>query len=98
MKQLRYRNKPIGSLDLLASTLNISLIKLTEIAENAETFYIPNKPKTKPNGKVRQTYTIGRPLCSIQDKILEKIINGVDFPEYLQGSVKGPKSAKGLCA
>lgn len=94
MKQLSYRNKPIGSLDSLACTLNISVSKLIEVAENAEIFYVPNKPKIKPNGKVRQTYAVNEPLHSLQDKILEKIISGVDFPEYLQGSIKDPNSPR----
>lgn len=88
MKHLRYRNKPIGSLDSLALLLGVSVSKLSNVAENAETFYFPNEPKIKSNGKIRQTYAVNEPLRTIQDKILEKIISGVDFPEYLQGSIK----------
>ena len=87
MKHLCYKNKPIGSLDSLARALNISVSKLLEVAENTEIFYIPNKPKIKP-GKIRQTYAVNEPLHSIQDNILEKIISGVEFPEFLQGSIR----------
>lgn len=94
MNQLRYRKKPIGSLDSLARALNIPVSKLIEVAENAEVFYIANKPTIKSNKKIRQTYTVDEPLHSLQDKILEKIISGVDFPEYLQGSIKDPDSPR----
>jgi hypothetical protein len=88
MKLLCYKNKPIGSLDSLARALNISVSKLLEVAENAQIFYIPNKPIIKPNGKTRQTYAVNEPLHSIQDNILEKIISGVEFPDFLQGSIR----------
>lgn len=94
MKQLSYKNKPIGSLTSLARTLNISTRNLVELSENIETFYFPNKPTIKSNGKTRQTYTVNEPLHNVQDKILEKIISGVDFPEYLQGSIKDPESPR----
>lgn len=90
MKQLRYRNKPIGSLHALALTLNVSTDGLLSVLENIELFYSANEPTIKPNGKIRQTFTVTEPLHSIQDKILEKIISGVDFPEYLQGSIRDP--------
>jgi hypothetical protein len=94
MKQLRYKNKPIGSLDSLANTLNISISELLEVSENADRFYTPNKPEPKSNGKMRQTYAVDEPLHSIQDKILEKIISSVEFPEYLQGSIKDSDSPR----
>ena len=65
MKQLKYRNKPIGSLRSLASTLYISVSKLVKIAENTAIFYVPNEPKLKLNGKVRQTYIVNQPLHSL---------------------------------
>lgn len=87
MKHLCYKNKPIGSLDSLARVLNISVSKLLEVAENTDVFYMPNKPIIKP-GKIRQTYAVNEPLHSIQDIILEKIISGVEFPDFLQGSIR----------
>ena len=88
MKQLRYKYKSIGSFSSLAKTLGFSEEKLIHVAGNASNYYIPNKPKTKSNGKKRQTYKVNEPLHKIQDAILEKIISGVEFPRYLQGSIK----------
>jgi Reverse transcriptase (RNA-dependent DNA polymerase) len=87
MKHLCYKNKPIGSLDSLARALNVSVDKLLEVAESTEVSYIPNEPIIK-HGKTRQTYAVNEPLHSIQDNILEKIISGVEFPDFLQGSIR----------
>ncbi len=94
MKRLSYKKKPIGSLNSLARTLNISISELLEVSENADAFYTPNEPEPKSNGKMRQTYAVDEPLHSIQDKILEKVISGVEFPEYLQGSIKDSDSPR----
>ena len=88
MKQLSYSYKPIGSIASLALTLGVTEKELEDVAKNAGNYYKPNKPKIKSNGKTRQTYRVLELLHKIQDAILEKIISGVDFPEYLQGSIK----------
>lgn len=88
MKQLSYRYKPIGSIASLALALGVTEKELEDTAKNARNYYKPNKPIIKPNGKTRQTYRVIEPLHKIQNGILEKIVSGVDFPEYLQGSIK----------
>jgi hypothetical protein len=88
MKRLRYRNKPIGSIKSLAATLGFQENRLIKVTESTQDFYRPNAPKIKPNGKIRQTYTIKEPLRYIQEKILHEIIDHVDFPDYLQGGVR----------
>ena len=88
MKQLAYKNKLIGSINSLAHTLGLQASRLIEIADIAHEFYFPNEPEIKPNGKIRQTYSVKDPLYKIQRKILDEIIRGVDFPDYLQGSIK----------
>ena len=94
MKQLVYKNKPIGSINSLARVLGLQASRLIEIAENVQNFYSPNKPEIKPNGKIRQTYSVKDPLHKIQRKIIDEIISGVDFPDYLQGSIKDPDNPR----
>jgi len=94
MKYLVYKYRSVGSLDSLARALNISVTKLRAIAVNSEDFYVPNEPFIKPNGHIRQTYSVKEPLHSLQKNILRKIISGVEFPEYLQGSIKDPNSPR----
>ena len=88
MKSLRYKNKSIGSVKSLAATLGFREDRLIEIAQHSEDFYIPNTPIIKPNGKTRQTYTVKQPLKHLQEKILHKIIDFVEFPIYLQGAIR----------
>lgn len=94
MKTPRYKNKPIGSIETLAWTLNISKDVLIETANKAKDYYSPNDLIIKPNGKTRQTFTVLEPLHTIQDNILEKLISKVEFPEYLQGSIKDDSSPR----
>jgi hypothetical protein len=88
MKKLRYKNNPIGSVDALAAALGFRVDRLQKLADNVASFYRPNAPKIKPNGKIRQTYTVKEPLKHVQDKILHKVIYYVDFPDYLQGAIQ----------
>jgi len=90
MKQLHYRNKPIASIDSLAAAIGFPASQLAIIADDSQQYYLPNPPFVKPNGKLRQTYTVRQPLKDIQDKILHKIISEVDFPGYLQGAIRDP--------
>jgi hypothetical protein len=90
MRKPYYKNKPIGSIRSLANALGIQEIQLRRIANNAPNLYVPNAPKTKASGKTRQTYTVREPLKRLQDEILNKIINGVSYPVYLQGGIQDP--------
>jgi hypothetical protein len=88
MKRLLYKNKPIGSVESLAAALGFQEARLQQVANNAQDFYVPNVPTVKSNGKLRQTYTVKEPLKHVQKKILRKIIDFVEFPDYLQGAIK----------
>jgi len=90
MKRFRYKNKPIGGIESLAAALGFQESRLQKIANNAQDFYVPNLPIIKENGKTRQTYTVKEPLKYLQNKILHEIIEGVEFPIYLQGAIRDP--------
>lgn len=94
MKQLRYKNKPIGSISSLANALGFPIDELKAIADNSGQYYLANDPIVKSDGKFRQTYTVKEPLNRIQKKILQRIIASVDFPEYLQGAIRDPDSRR----
>lgn len=88
MKRPLYKHKSIGSIESLAASLGFQEERLRKLADSAQDYYSPNKPTIKPNGKLRQTYTVKEPLKHLQKRILQKIINNVDFPDYLQGAIK----------
>ena len=88
MKVPIYRNRPIGSIEALARALSRSQTELIELAENADGYYRPNQPKTKPNGEIRQTYAVRSPLRGVQRRIVEQVFHNVEYPYYLQGGIK----------
>lgn len=83
-----YSGQHIGSIESLATLLTTSIEDLTNLAQNTESYYQPNRPIIKPNGKVRQTYTVKPPLKLVQKRILREILDKVSMPMYLQGSIK----------
>ncbi len=94
MKVPVYNNSPIGSVDALARLLSIDSDQLRELASHQEICVKPNKPKPKPNGKVRQTYRIEEPLSTVHQQIKKKIFYAVTYPDYLQGGIKSEGDPK----
>jgi len=94
VKKLAYRNRSIGSVKSLALALGVSSKDLTQLANNSDHYFYANKPEEKPNGKIRQTYTVNPKLKKIQTKIVKEFFYAVDFPNYLQGSIKDPSSPR----
>jgi len=89
-----YRNKPIDNINDLANAIGFRANIIIQISHNSEKYYVPNKSILKPNGKLRQTYRVKNPLKLIQYSLLHNIIDIVDFPNYLQGSIKDPGSPR----
>jgi hypothetical protein len=88
MKRPVYKNRPIASIKSLSKALGCSQGQLLKLASEADKYYFPNKPTIKPNGKIRQTYRVGPYLKNIQKRIIQQIFLNVDYPPYLQGSIK----------
>lgn len=84
----------INNIDELSVILELPKNELCLLASSADEFYRPNKPKTKKNGGVRQTYTVLSPLKEIHLKILKRIFNKIEFPSYLNGSIKDEKNPR----
>jgi hypothetical protein len=88
MEPPNYRGTPIKSLEGLAQILDYSVATLRQTAKHAARYYRPNAPEHKPDGRIRQTFSVLPPLCELQDRILIGIFHHVEFPTYLQGSIK----------
>lgn len=86
----RYTSKPIGYVDSLAKTIGKEAEKLVCIANDADQFFYLKEKKQKPNGSYREIYAVKGPLKNIHKRINAHIIRNVDFPLYLQGSIKDP--------
>lgn len=94
MNPPQYKNEPIGSIESLANMLRIPVEELLKLAEDADSYYCQNKPEQKPNGGVRITYRLKPRLKKIQQRIVQQIFRDVDYPLYLQGSIKDEKSPR----
>ncbi len=88
MNPPQYKNEPVGSIQSLAKMLQMPVDELLKLAEDADSYYMQNTPEIKPNGKVRITYRLKPRLQEIQQRINQEIFYAVDYPFYLQGSIK----------
>ena len=82
----RYRASQIRSVAALARALRWDAHALVEMAERANGMWRTVKPKP---GSTRQTFDAMEPLKEVHKRLKLNIFCKVDFPEYLQGSLKG---------
>jgi hypothetical protein len=85
---IKYRHNSIASKESLAKKLGITEEYLNEILENSDLLYHANTPEKKADGSLRQTYRVEEKLKIILRKIVTNIFHHVDFPRYIQGSIK----------
>jgi hypothetical protein len=85
-----YRKDVIDSPALLANILDTSEQELLRLAARAHDFYKPNPPKRKPDGRIRQTYSVCEPLKALQNGLVAEVLRCTDYPHYLQGSIYDP--------
>jgi hypothetical protein len=89
MDKPQYPCKPIGTLDVLASTLGVHPKKLKSIASKVGESYTPfNLPADRKTGKIRTVHDPKHELKKIQKRINSRIFSHVKFPIYLQGGIK----------
>ena len=92
MKNWKDSNKEL--LSFVKENTTIPTASWDEAVNNLVLLTYANKPEEKPNGKIRQTYTVNPKLKKIQTKIVKEFFYAVDFPNYLQGSIKDPSSPR----
>ena len=82
----QYRPSPIRSVAALARGLRWDAQALEELAERANGLWRTVKPKP---GSTRQTFDALGQLKEVHLRLKLNVFSKVDFPEYLQGSLKG---------
>lgn len=83
-----YPHASIANLPSLALALGISLEELQELATKSDDYYFLTKKLEKPDGSFRLTYDAQPSLKTIHGKISEAFLKKVDYPRFLQGSIK----------
>lgn len=82
----RYQASPIRSVAALARSLRWDVANLLVMAERANGMWRQVKPKP---GSTRQTFDAIGPLKEVHKRLKLNVFSKVEFPEYLQGSLKG---------
>ncbi len=88
MNKLSYPHAPIGELDKLAKALNIELSELQAITDKSDSLFFQTKEIIKNDGSSRFTYDARPTLKAIHGKACEAFLKRVNYPDYLQGSIK----------
>ncbi len=70
----------------LAYRLNFPIMLLEKTAEEPENFY-RFRYKKKPNGKLREYCSVGRPLKDIQ-KAIQRLLRELYLPKNVHGGIK----------
>lgn len=84
-----YSQRRIGTLSSLSVSLGLSVDKMQLLARRADGLYRVAKSIEKPDGSIRNTYDALAPLKAVHRKIKSEILDHVDYPKYLTGSIKG---------
>ena len=84
-----YPNASIRSLSALSKALGIHQDILIKYAHRANQLYRLAAQEKKPDGSIRQTFDAYPALKAIQIRIKERILRVVEYPPYLQGSLRG---------
>lgn len=84
-----YSQRRIGTLNALRLPLGLSVDELLSLAQRADGLYRVAKSIAKPDGSIRNTYDALAPLKEIHRRIKSQILDHVNYPAYLTGSIKG---------
>jgi len=84
-----YKKRRIGSLHALARSLGLSAKELAGLARCTDDLYRTAKSIAKPDGSIRNVYDALEPLKKVHRKIKHQILDHVQYPFYLTGSIKG---------
>jgi hypothetical protein len=84
-----YPHEPIGSIDVLSKVFGLEKDELIEIANNSNQYFFVAKKVEKEGKSVRLTYDVKPELKRIHEKICRHFLKKVDYPNYIQGGVKG---------
>ncbi|WP_151703218.1 reverse transcriptase family protein [Nitrincola alkalilacustris] len=88
MNQPRYPFAPIGDLEKLSLALGVKLLELYDLKARSNELFFQTRDIVKPDGSHRITYDVRAPLKLVHGKICEVFLRRVEYPEYLQGSIK----------
>lgn len=78
----------------LSKALGVSELRLARVAATANKLYRLAAEETKKDGSKRQTFDAHPPLKAIQTLIKDRFLARVEYPNYLNGSLRGRSTRK----
>lgn len=84
-----YPHEPIGSIDALSKVFGLEIAELLGITKNSNQYFFVAKKAKKKDGSIRLTYDVKPELKRIHEKICSHLLKKVDYPNHIQGGVKG---------
>lgn len=84
-----YPHEPIGGIDALSKVFGLEIAELIGITNNSNQYFFVAKKAKKKDGSIRLTYDVKPELKRIHEKICSHLLKKVDYPDHIQGGVKG---------
>lgn len=84
-----YPHNPIGSIESLSTVLGLTKDELISLANKSDDYFFVSKRIIKEDKSIRLTYDVKPELKQIHEKIKNSLLKKVNYPDYLQGGVKG---------
>ncbi|WP_100913768.1 reverse transcriptase family protein [Pseudoalteromonas spongiae] len=84
----QYPHEPIANLNTLCLALGLTASKLKYLQTNSDSYFFITKEIVKPDQSIRQTFDVKPELKRIHERICSAFLRKVDYPNYLQGSIK----------
>src|SRR5690349_11736913 len=89
LKHAYYDGRAIGSVAALARALGVFERRLRHTAKRADQLYEGPIVVCKPGRNPRIVYSASPQLRDIQQRILDRILKRVRYPDYLMGGLSG---------
>lgn len=84
----KYPYEPLAHIESLCLALGLSQTKLLELRLKSDSFYFVTKELVKPDNSIRQTFDVKPELKRVHERICSAFLRKVEYPSYLQGSIK----------
>lgn len=84
-----YPHNPIGSIESLSLALVSTKDELISLANKSDDYFFVSKRIIKEDKSIRLTYDVKPELKHIHERIKNSLLKRVNYPDYLQGGVKG---------
>lgn len=84
-----YKKYPIATVETLALSLGVDYAELCRVHDSSNEYFKVVTEKIKSNGSKRVIYDVDPILKAIHSRICNVFLKEIEYPSYLNGSIKG---------